>query len=131
MAKEKIERIENIPGFVRGLEQAMKRAGLKTPGLSRKTGGVVAQNTISTWLKGSPPGRPAQVFAVERALGVPPGALSAFLGYLPVELYRISIETAVAADGSLDDAVKAGFMAMLSDVRGRERERGDPAQGSS
>jgi len=87
---------------------------------------VVAQNTISQWLNGAPPGRPAQVFAVERALDLPPGALSGYLGYLPADLYRISIETAIAVDDTIDDTVRKGLLDMLTNLRGRGREGSNP-----
>lgn len=128
--------LENLDGFSRALRDAMDRAGLNQTGLSRlvkqRTGYVVAQNTISKWRGGkTPPERPAAVFAVEKALGLPPGALSGYLGYLPIELYRVSIETALAVDDTLDEGLRRSVRNLLSDLRRSEGEAGNPPERSA
>jgi transcriptional regulator with XRE-family HTH domain len=85
--------------FARALTEAVRRAGLSQVEVSERTGGAVSQSTISEWMSATkPPGAPQAVFAVERALTLPPGALSGYLGYLPKELFRVSVETAIAVD---------------------------------
>jgi hypothetical protein len=112
----------------------MKQTGINGPRLAElatETGVHVAQSTIATWLKPQRPGRPAQVFAVERALGLPPGALSGYLGYLPADLFRISVETALALDGTLVESQRSGVRKLLADLRAGESERGRPSKRSS
>jgi transcriptional regulator with XRE-family HTH domain len=99
--------------FARALAAARQRAGLTQAQVSERTGRVVAQPTISEWEAGSPPGDPADVFAVERALGMPAGALSGYLGYLPREVFGVSIETAIAVDDRFDENVRKSLLAIL------------------
>lgn len=71
--------------------------------LARRIG--VAQQAIGQWLACSTDPVPANVFAAEKALGLPPGALSHVFGYLPVGAW--SVEAAIGADPMLDAAGKA------------------------
>lgn len=56
------------------------------------------QPTISGWESGASEPDPDVVFEIERRLGLKPGALSKFLGYVPV--------AAVAVAGGFEDAVE-------------------------
>jgi transcriptional regulator with XRE-family HTH domain len=108
--------IENVRQFAGALDDAIKRSGLSGPRIAEKataTGVNVAQSTIATWLGGKRPGRPEQVFAVEKALDLPPGSLSAYLGYLPTELYRVGIEAAIALDDTLDERARQSLLDMI------------------
>lgn len=108
--------VENVKQFARALDDAIQRSGLSGPRIAEKataTGVNVAQSTIATWLGGKRPGRPAQVFAVEKALDLPPGSLSAYLGYLPTGLYRVGIEAAIAMDDTLDERARQSLLDMV------------------
>jgi hypothetical protein len=120
--------MENVELFARALDDAIKRSGLSGPKLAEKataTGVSVAQSTIATWLGGKRPGRPAQVFAVEKALDLPPGSLSAYLGYLPAELFRVGIETAIALDSSIDERGRQSLLDMVKRYRPTDSDIGD------
>lgn len=76
-----------------------------------------SQAHIADWLRGRRSPSPQQVFALERALGTSPGALSRILGYLPAEaVASVTVEDAIAADPTLTarhrDAVLALYRAL-------------------
>jgi len=60
---------------------------------------------------------PQEVFAIETALGLPAGALSFHLGYMPVGATPPSVEAGIAADDTLDDAQKNLVAAYLAFIR--------------
>lgn len=68
----------------------------------------VNRNAVYQWRSAQREPSRRQVFAIERALGLPPGALSHLLGYLPVTAW--AVEEAVYADGSLSDVGKGAMM---------------------
>lgn len=112
--------VSNVKAFASALDDAIRRSGLSTPRVAERasaTGVNVAQSTIATWLGGKRPGRPEQVFAVEQALDLPPGSLSAYLGYLPTQLYRVGIEAAIALDDSLDERDRQSLLDMVRRFR--------------
>lgn len=122
--------VSNVKAFARALDDAIKRSGLSTPKIAERasaTGVNVAQSTIATWLGGKRPGRPDQVFAVETALALPPGSLSAYLGYLPTQLYRVGIEAAIALDETLDERDRQSLLDMVTRFRPPARDVGNPA----
>lgn len=121
------EQLEDVPAFARALAEARRRAGLSQSEIENRTGGLVGQNTVSLWEDGRRPQKPAQVFAVERALGLPPGSLSAYLGYLPTELYRVGIEAAIALDDTLDERARQSLLDMLNRFRPAPGDSGDTA----
>lgn len=71
--------------------------------LARRVG--IKQQAIQQWLSCTTDPAPVNVFAAEKALGLPPGALSHVFGYLPVGAW--STEAAIGADPMLDAAGKA------------------------
>lgn len=76
-----------------------------------------SQAHIADWLRGRRTPNPYQVFALERALGVPPGSLSRLLGYLPADaVASVGVEDAITADPTLSsqhrDAVLALYRAL-------------------
>lgn len=88
------------------------------------------QPTISGWEKGLTEPDPDVVFELERCLGQKPGALSKFLGYVPVTAVKVAggFEDAVAGDPHLDPddrefLLNAYRMAVKDRARGR---RGRP-----
>lgn len=83
-----------------------------------------SQAHVADWLRGRRSPNPEQVFALERALDVEPGALSRLLGYLPVEaVATVTVEDAVKADPGLTklhrEAVLALYRALVTP--GKER----------
>jgi transcriptional regulator with XRE-family HTH domain len=69
-------------------------------GLGRRIG--VSKQSINQWKNGKQPGgpSPANVFAAEKALQLPPGALSSPLGFVPVSALS-DPQSAVVADERL------------------------------
>jgi transcriptional regulator with XRE-family HTH domain len=62
----------------------------------------ISQGSVSAWLAGKQtPGTDA-VFAMERLLAVPPGALSRHMGYLPLSAVEVqTVAEAIAVDPDL------------------------------
>ena len=57
--------------------------------------------SVSKWIGGNPPA-PSRVFAIEEALGAPPGSLSKLLGYVPASTRpATTVPAAVANDERL------------------------------
>lgn len=105
-------------------QAALKAAlcGQKLIDVARRSG--VAQSTISTWTTGGgASASPVTVFAVERALGVPPGHLSRHLGFMPVEACdEPTVDTAYAIQNDpaiRDDVDRKGLLMLYSVVRAR------------
>ncbi len=98
--------------FGRLLADAMKVRGMKQEDLAGKLG--TTQSSVSGWINGKYEPAADTVFAVERCLGVEPGALSRPLGYLPVEpaAQTVSVEGAIAQSPLLDDEEKAALASM-------------------
>lgn len=62
-----------------------------------------SQGSIGDWLRVGPP-KPQQAFAIEEALGVPPGSQSQYLGYLPLEARpAVTFDEVVERDGRLPE----------------------------
>lgn len=99
--------------FGETLTQAMNVRGMTHRRLGEELG--VTQSAISAWKSGAAEPSSRTVFAIERALELPPGHLSRTLGYLPVEGRRIvnaSFEEVVVADPLLSEDQKRGFIAL-------------------
>lgn len=72
-----------------------------------------SQAHLSDWKSGRRTPNPSQVFALERALGAPPGALSRLLGYLPADaVASVTVEDAIAADPTLTARHRDALLAM-------------------
>lgn len=73
----------------------------------------VSQSAISAWINGQSVPSHATVFAIERVLGVGPGFLSQYLGYVPAGTSPpCSVIDAVEADPLLDDVRRAALLAL-------------------
>lgn len=118
VTEEVTERARNL--FAKALQEAVTKSGLSQEQVCERTDGLVNQPKLSSWMSGKyAPKSPAAVFALERALGWPPGALSGYLGYLPNEVYRVSIEAAIAVDDRIDQATRETLMDALDRYRRR------------
>lgn len=49
-----------------------------------------SQSAVSDWVNGTDRLPPARLFAIERALGLPPGRLSRHLGYVPADVQPVT-----------------------------------------
>jgi hypothetical protein len=86
------------------------------------------QNTVAGWESGRYALKPAKLFAIEAALGVPPGSLSQLAGYVPVGTVAArSVADAVEADPGLSVEQKEDLVAqyegMLARTRARQKKR--------
>lgn len=79
--------------------------------------GGTTQSAISAWEGGEAEPSPETVFAVEEALGLPGGALSRLLGYLPLGEREVAspVSAAIAADPLLTEAEKRGLLALYEE----------------
>jgi len=103
-------------------KEALTRAmgNLPQVEVARKAG--VAPSTLSTWLSGGG-AKPDQVFAVERALDLPPGNLSRHLGYVPVSEQPVaSVEAAIEADPVLKDHQRDALVFLYNFFRNRSAD---------
>lgn len=82
---------------------AMHLGGTSKAELARRIG--ISKQALDQWLDASTDPAPNNVFAAEKALGLPPGALSHPFGYVPVGAW--STEAAIGADPMLDEPGKA------------------------
>jgi hypothetical protein len=78
-----------------------------------------SQSIISMYLLGQANPEPETVFAIERVMGVRPGAFSRYLGYLPLDLGKLpqGVEQAILADERLTDAAKRALQAAYRELR--------------
>lgn len=85
------------------------------------SGESVSVNAVRLWLAGTTEPTRAKVFAMEKVLGLPAGAMSQHLGYLPVEAVpSLTVEDAIRKDTSLAPAVRRF---LLSSIEGERASR--------
>lgn len=87
--------------FVRAFTWVLDQNGITHRELAERLGWK-NHTRIYAWLNNKSEPMPHQVFAIERAVGVPPGTLSRTLGYLPPEA-----RTAAGPQVSFDEALDA------------------------
>lgn len=87
--------------FARMLTWGLKQHGITHRDLAERLGWK-NHTRIYAWLNGRVEPAPHQVFAIERAIPVPPGTLSRTLGYLPPEA-----RSATGPTVSFDEAIDA------------------------
>ncbi len=73
---------KRVREFGEALARAMSVRGMTHRRLGEELG--VTQSAISAWKSGAAEPSPRTVFAIERALELPPGHLSRTLGYVPI-----------------------------------------------
>jgi transcriptional regulator with XRE-family HTH domain len=78
-----------------------------------------SQSIISMYLLGQAQPDPETVFAMERVLGVRPGAFSRYLGYLPLDLAKLpaGVEQTILADDRLSDSSKRALIAAYREMK--------------
>lgn len=105
-------------------QQALERALIGTTQVDTAREAGIAASTISTWLSGGG-ANPQQVFAVERALDLPPGHLSRHLGYVPVSDGRppLDVIEAIEADEALNGSDQGALIFLYRFFKTRSIER--------
>lgn len=117
--------------FGEALRLAMSAAGVTQESLAAAVG--VGQAAVSQWVAGiSSPKWPALTFAIEKVLRVRAGALSKYLGYLPLDAVKsvADIETAIAEDPRLTPAQRETMLSVLRSITTQQAaRRGRPPKG--
>ena len=114
--------------FGTALRRAYEAAGLS----QRQLGELVAEDigrggpgraaSVGGWLGANLPD-PDVVFAIERVLNLPPGALSRLLGYLPMLEPPTSARDAIERDPDISDDVRASLIAAYDAAVARRKRR--------
>ena len=99
--------------FAAALRQERQHAGLTLEQLGLRVG--VPGQRVSQLEQGANPPAPDLVFRLEAALGLPPGRLSAHLGYVPVGQVP-DVLTALAVDPRLDDVARGAVRSVYDAV---------------
>ena len=111
--------------FRKALRRAREARGLSKRGLARKVG--VTQSAVWQWEEGKTAPRPETAGAIERVLGLQPGALAQPLGYLPAEgasTVTVSVIEAIEADTGLGKRERELLATMYRELI-RQREGAD------
>lgn len=117
MIDEEQPRRHHREAFGRALTRALAEAKMTQKELSERLDGTVGQSTISEWKNGqSEPASPTVTFAVEEALGVEPGELSAFLGYVPVSAAG-DLETALLGTSEIDEKFRDALVTLVRELK--------------
>lgn len=104
--------------FGRAVGEARDARGWSQEELAVKAG--VSQSNVSGWESGKWAPDPEQVFAVERALRVKPGALSEHLGFVPAEpSVRSTDLVAAILDSDLDELDRRALAGLYRQLRRR------------
>lgn len=105
--------------FGQAVREHLERGGITITYLASQLG--VTPSTLTTWLDKSY-SKPENVFAIERCLMVPPGALSRHLGFLPVDAVpAVDIFDALALDTDLTVEQREAVEVLWSTMRAQTR----------
>lgn len=97
-----------------GVNLSMHLGSMSKSELARRIG--ISRQALDQWIDGSTDPAPSNVFAAEKALGLPPGALSHIFGYVPVGAW--STEAAITSDPHLSDTNRRRLLALYRQLRG-------------
>lgn len=76
--------------------------------------------SVGNWERGdNPPGNADRVFRIEHALGLRPGELSHYLGFVPYGSEPPLAEDALLADDAISPDVREALLAAYRQARGR------------
>lgn len=78
--------------------------------------GSYSQQSVSVWLSGERDPEPLTMFAIEQAIGLEPGVLSAPLGFVPTGR-AVTVERAILDDDRLTTAKKRALLAVYREMR--------------
>jgi transcriptional regulator with XRE-family HTH domain len=114
------ERAPQRRAFAEALFHIMDLKGVSHRELGEQVG--LTHTAFTGWRNLDHESSPAIIFAVERALDLPPGFLSIHLGYLPPEARSLpspeqSYEAVVDSDPALDDRARRMLKVMYSELR--------------
>lgn len=106
--------------FAAALRDAMSSQGVTQTDLAKRLD-LRSQGTISGWINAVAEPPYETVFAIEKVLGVRPGSLSRYLGYLPVSASKVTVdvERAINEDPFLSKEAKAHLLGAYRLVKGR------------
>lgn len=99
------------PEFCDAFKARREAARLSFRELGERVAQVMGRDTpfkassVQEWAESAP--RPEIVFAIEQALGVPPGGLSRLLGYVPLLEEPESVRDVIERDPDLDGGTRA------------------------
>lgn len=107
---------------------ALIRARMRQLGMSQENLGLlvaaamdeepVKQPGVNRWLKHPEMLLPERIFVIERVLGMAPGSVSQYWGYLPVTVRPIkTVEDAIRAEAEWPDAVRDALLAFVAATR--------------
>lgn len=119
------DRAPQRQAFADALFHVMELKGITHRDLGETLG--LSHTVFSGWRNGDHEPPPATAFAVERALGLPPGFLSIHLGYLPPEArtatFPTEYEALIDADPGLDERARRMLKVMYSELRTPQQRR--------
>lgn len=100
------------------LHAARTQAGVSQVELAKRLNSH--QANVSNWERGRNIPEPADVFAIEDALGLAPGELSHLLGFIPVhaDAPACTVHRAVIEDQLLTDQQRRAMLAMYEAIVG-------------
>lgn len=113
--------------FVRALKWLLDERGVSQRELAAQLGRA-SYTPFYRWFELATEPTPAEVFAIERILDVPPGTLSRHLGYLPPEARSSApsggtFEEAVRADPDLNEVGRRILRAIYAEVTKKPQRR--------
>lgn len=100
------------------LTEAIDRSGVPQEELGRRLDYPRGQGSISEYKAGRKEPPPHLVFALERALDVPPGYLSIHLGYLPPEAMENSVVSAILTDTEINPGLREVLLTVVRNFSG-------------
>lgn len=112
---------------MRALVWLLEERGLSQRELATSLGRAT-HTVFYRWAEYKAEPQPAEVFAIERVLEVPPGTLSRHLGYLPPEArsaapIKATFEEAIRADPDLNDLGRRTLRAVYAEVTRKPGKR--------
>ena len=106
--------------WANAVRQALRDVGWSLDRLGDALG--VRKQSVGRWLTEPAPPPPPVVFAIEAALEVEPGSLSAHLGYVPAGLAKVDgVAAALRADDQLSARDKRTVLNLYRSLAGLDR----------
>lgn len=124
---EAMDRTPQREDFVRALTWLLNERGISQRELAAQLGRA-SYTPFYRWFELKAEPQPAEVFAIEKVLDVPPGTLSRHLGYLPPEARSsapagATFDEAIRSDPNLNDVGRRTLRAVYSELTKRQPKR--------